>query len=178
MHACIQTVYIYLVLSAVTHAAPAAVAAALAAVAAAATTVAAVAAIMGAQGPMHVAACTTSHLLLTWDLPTSWTVMLCSSPLCAHREREGDLQGMVQDLRAGKYSALVLDAPVLEYISGTNEHCDLFLVGDVFESFSLALAFPPAAADAMVFDFSKAIVSLQVGGWTVVKLACASAGTW
>jgi hypothetical protein len=42
------------------------------------------------------------------------------------------------------------------------QDCDLFLVGDVIESFSLALAFPPAADDAMIFDFSKSIVSLQV----------------
>jgi hypothetical protein len=69
---------------------------------------------------------------------------------------------MVDDLRAKQYTALILDAPVLEYVTGTNEECDLFTIGDVFETFSLALAFPPAADDAMVFDFSKSIVSLQV----------------
>lgn len=79
-----------------------------------------------------------------------------------HRERQGDLQAMVDGLRAQKYTALILDAPVLEYVTGTNEACDLFTIGEVFETFSLALAFPPAADDAMVFDFSKSIVSLQV----------------
>jgi hypothetical protein len=69
---------------------------------------------------------------------------------------------MVDDLRDQKYTALILDAPVLEYVTGTNEECDLFTVGDVFETFSLALAFPPAADDAVVYEFSKSIISLQV----------------
>ncbi len=69
---------------------------------------------------------------------------------------------MLTSLRQGTYSALVLDAPILEYTAGTNEDCDLFLVGEVFESFSLAIAFPPAFDDATIFSFSKAIVSLQV----------------
>lgn len=72
------------------------------------------------------------------------------------------MQVMLEGLKSGAYSALVLDAPVLEYVAGTNEACDLFLVGDVFESFSLALAFPPAFSDATVFAFSQSIVKLQV----------------
>lgn len=69
---------------------------------------------------------------------------------------------MLAALRAGTYAALILDAPVLEYTAGTNEACDLFLVGDVFESFSLALAWPPAADDAVIYSFSQSIVKLQV----------------
>jgi hypothetical protein len=69
---------------------------------------------------------------------------------------------MIAHLRSGVYSALVLDAPILEYTAGTNEECDLFLVGEVFESFSIAFAFPTAFDDATIFAFSKAIVSLQV----------------
>jgi len=78
------------------------------------------------------------------------------------RERDGDMQVMLKGLKSGAYTALVLDAPVLDYVAGTNEACDLFLVGDVFESFSLALAFPAAFSDATVFAFSQSIVKLQV----------------
>lgn len=70
---------------------------------------------------------------------------------------------MVAGLRDGTYTALIMDAHVLEFTVGTNEACDLFLVGgDVFESFSLALAFPPAFSDALVFDFSRSMIKLQV----------------
>jgi hypothetical protein len=80
----------------------------------------------------------------------------------ATREREGDLQEMVDALKNGKYSALILDAPVLEHLVGTNEECDLFLVGEMFETFSIALAFPPAFSDAVIYAFSQSIVKLQV----------------
>jgi hypothetical protein len=69
---------------------------------------------------------------------------------------------MVADLRSDKYTALVLDASVLEYVTSHNEACDLFLMGETFESFSTALAFPPAFPEAAVYNFSKNIVRLQV----------------
>ncbi|WIA44152.1 hypothetical protein OEZ86_010489 [Tetradesmus obliquus] len=76
-------------------------------------------------------------------------------------EGEADKEAMVADLRAGTYDALVLDAPVLEYTVGTNPDCDLFTVGEPFETFSLALAFPADFNDSTVFDFSASIVRLQ-----------------
>lgn len=39
---------------------------------------------------------------------------------------------MVAGLRSGKYIAMVLDSPVLEYTVGTNDACDLFTVGEPF----------------------------------------------
>lgn len=91
----------------------------------------------------------------------------------ATREREGDLQEMVDALKNGKYSALILDAPVLEHTVGTNEECDLFLVGDMFETFSIALAFPPAFSDAVIYAFSQSIVRLQVrrGRWLWIVMS-------
>jgi hypothetical protein len=40
---------------------------------------------------------------------------------------------MIERLKDGTFSALVLDAPVLEHAVGTSDECDLFLVGDAFE---------------------------------------------
>jgi ABC-type amino acid transport substrate-binding protein len=52
--------------------------------------------------------------------------LLLLLPLAIRRDGEADKEAMVEDLRAGMYDALVLDAPVLEYSVGTNEECDLF----------------------------------------------------
>lgn len=71
---------------------------------------------------------------------------------------------MVAELREKKYDALVLDSAVLEYTVGTNEQCDLFVVGEPFETFSLALAFPADFDDAVIFQLSSSIVALQVRG--------------
>ena len=84
----------------------------------------------------------------------------CCAVFC--RDKQKDLDAMLAALRKERYSALVLDAHVLEYVTGHNEDCDLFLVGETFESFSLALAFPPAFPDQDVFSFSRSIVKLQV----------------
>ncbi|KAF8061162.1 eif3g-a [Scenedesmus sp. PABB004] len=63
-----------------------------------------------------------------------------------------DFGAMLSALRGGEYEALVLDAPVLEYTAGTNAACDLFVVGEPFETFSLALAFPPGFDDAETYQ--------------------------
>jgi ABC-type amino acid transport substrate-binding protein len=93
-------------------------------------------------------------------VPECITLWLCLTVV--RRDQEADLDAMLAALRDGSYAALVLDAPVLEYISSHNEACDLFLVGEVFETFSLALAFPPAFNDSDVYAFSQSIVKLQV----------------
>ncbi len=41
--------------------------------------------------------------------------------------------------------------------------CDLYPVGDPFETFNLAVAFPPDAPDALPAAVSASIVRLQVG---------------
>lgn len=64
-------------------------------------------------------------------------------------------------LRAHSYSALIVDAPVLEYVTGKIEDCDLFLVGETFNAFSLALAFRAAFDDQIVYQFSRSIVKIQ-----------------
>lgn len=38
-----------------------------------------------------------------------------------HRKNEEEVRVMLSALRADKFSALILDAPVLEYVTGTNE---------------------------------------------------------
>jgi hypothetical protein len=45
--------------------------------------------------------------------------------------------------------------------TGTTEDCDLFVVGETFETFSLALAFPSTFPDAEVSVLNEAIVRLQ-----------------
>ncbi|KAI8474114.1 MAG: hypothetical protein J3K34DRAFT_495859 [Monoraphidium minutum] len=58
--------------------------------------------------------------------------------------------------------ALVLDAPVISYLVGTmNDLCDLYAVGEPFETFDLAIGFPPDAPDPLINDISKVIVRLQ-----------------
>jgi hypothetical protein len=48
---------------------------------------------------------------------------------------------MLQLLRSGQISALILDAPFVEYQAAVS--CDLYLVGDIVLPNSLAFAFPP-----------------------------------
>ncbi len=48
-----------------------------------------------------------------------------------NRENDNDTDVLIANLRSGQYKALVLDAPVVEYLAGTEELCDLFVVGEV-----------------------------------------------
>eukprot|EP00879_Flechtneria_rotunda_P019430 GHRR01020408.1.p1 GENE.GHRR01020408.1~~GHRR01020408.1.p1 ORF type:complete len:473 (+),score=113.43 GHRR01020408.1:178-1419(+) len=91
---------------------------------------------------------------------------------------EADQLAMIEALRAGEYDALVLDTPVLEHAMGTDVHCNLFVVGDPFETFSLSLAFPAEFDDALVFAFSEAIVKLQTyqGGLDMLENVYIKAG--
>ena len=71
---------------------------------------------------------------------------------------------MVDAVRSGKYKALVLDAPVLDYIVATNPWCDLYTVGDSFDNGNMGMEFPATADDAIIRNMSYAILNLQVGG--------------
>jgi hypothetical protein len=53
---------------------------------------------------------------------------LCCAVLC--RENDDDAATFLANLHAGKYKALVLDAPVIDMWVANNTGCDLFAVGD------------------------------------------------
>lgn len=107
----------------------------------------------------------THTAILKLHVVTSTTVVCCCpSP---RRDDESHLAEMVEALRNDEYTALILDFPALEHITSDNDRCDLHLVGDTFNTFSLALAFPAAFDDAVIYSFSRNIVRLQVGSATV-----------
>lgn len=64
-------------------------------------------------------------------------------PAAVRRERGTDLDYMVNRLLDGRDSALILDAPVVQYVAAHDGQCRLFPVGLPFETFSLAMAFAP-----------------------------------
>ncbi|KIY97323.1 hypothetical protein MNEG_10639 [Monoraphidium neglectum] len=67
--------------------------------------------------------------------------------------------------------ALVLDAPVVSFLVATmNEQCDLFSVGEPFETFDLAIGFSPDAPDALTANISRVIVKLQTEQGLLDKL--------
>jgi hypothetical protein len=61
---------------------------------------------------------------------------------------------------------------------GTNQDCDLFVVGEAFETFSLALAFPSGFSAATISDLNRAIVRLQTqqGALDMLESTCARLG--
>ena len=82
---------------------------------------------------------------------------------------------MLDNLREGTYKALVLDAPVIDYTVATNAQCDLYSVGDSFETFNLAIGFPPDAPNSIITPISAAILDLQVCGQGIlVSCVCLS----
>lgn len=78
------------------------------------------------------------------------------------RDNDVDTAVMLDNLRIHKYQALILDSPVVQYFAAKAEQCDLYPVGDPFETFNLAVAFPPDAPDSLAANISASIVSLQV----------------
>jgi hypothetical protein len=102
-----------------------------------------------------------------WKIPIAWLYDNSPTSVCLRgvygRDHSQDFKDMLDLLRAKEYDALVLDSAVLEYTVGTNEECDLFVIGEPFETFSLALAFPADFDDAVVYALSSSIVALQVG---------------
>lgn len=70
---------------------------------------------------------------------------------------------MLDNLRTRKYQALILDSPVVQYFAAIAEQCDLYPVGDPWETFNLAIAFPPDTPDQLPANISASIVRLQVG---------------
>lgn len=74
-------------------------------------------------------------------------------------ERQADEPGMLQALLAGRYEALVMDASFVLHAAST--HCNLKAIGDTFDTWSLALAFPPNTNRSLIDTFSWAQVRLQ-----------------
>lgn len=61
---------------------------------------------------------------------------------------------MVHQLHTKAAEALVLDKTTVEYLVATDAHCELHKLGDVFDTYYLAMAFPRDADDAVVQQFS------------------------
>jgi hypothetical protein len=78
------------------------------------------------------------------------------------RDSDEDTEHMIHMLHEGEYDALILDTPVMQHIVGTDDHCSYFLVGDSFDAFSVALAFPPDANQTVILEFSTSMVRKQV----------------
>lgn len=90
-------------------------------------------------------------------------VHMLAPPVAACRDNDVDTAALLDNLHTHKYQALVLDAPVVSYFASMADACDLYPVGDLFESFSLAIAFPPDSPTALAANISTSIVRLQVG---------------
>eukprot|EP00775_Hariotina_reticulata_P007280 gene7280-7493_t len=70
---------------------------------------------------------------------------------------------MLNSLRLHDVDALVLDTPAaMSWASAAEPACDLFIVGEPFDTFFLSFAFPADAPDAFISNTSAAIVRLQL----------------
>lgn len=78
------------------------------------------------------------------------------------RDTDADVAVMLDNLRSHRHQALVLDAPVIAQLAALSPECDMFAVGEPFETFNLAIAFPPTAPDSLAANVSAAIIRLQV----------------
>eukprot|EP00878_Enallax_costatus_P013916 GHUV01014553.1.p1 GENE.GHUV01014553.1~~GHUV01014553.1.p1 ORF type:complete len:410 (+),score=93.34 GHUV01014553.1:1089-2318(+) len=74
---------------------------------------------------------------------------------------DNDTNTMLNNLRTHTYQALVLDAPVVSYLAATASQCDLYPVGGLFETFNLAIAFPPDVPTDLAGNVSTSIVRMQ-----------------
>ena len=89
-------------------------------------------------------------------------MLLLLLTLASYRDNDVDTGIMLNNLRTRKYQALVLDTPVVQYFAAIAPQCDLFPVGDQWETFNLAIAFPPTVPSDLPANISASIVRLQV----------------
>jgi hypothetical protein len=61
---------------------------------------------------------------------------------------------MVHQLHTKEAEAVVLDKTTVEYLVATDAHCELHKLGDIFDPYYIAMAFPPDADDELVLQFS------------------------
>jgi len=73
-----------------------------------------------------------------------------------------DTKALHDNIRKKKYQALVLDAPVLRWMAANAPECDLYTVGQAFETWNLAIAYPPDVPDALGQAISASLIRLQV----------------
>lgn len=78
------------------------------------------------------------------------------------RDNDVDTDIMLDNLRIRKYQALVLDTPVVQYLTAIAPSCDLYPVGEQWETFNIAIAFPPDVPIDLPANVSASIVRLQV----------------
>eukprot|EP00775_Hariotina_reticulata_P007278 gene7278-7491_t len=78
-------------------------------------------------------------------------------------ETSSSVQEMLDKLRDHQVDALVLDTPAAEYYTSTaTPACNLFTVGQPFDTFYIGFAFPNDAPDDLVTNVSAAVVRLQL----------------
>ncbi|WIA23669.1 hypothetical protein OEZ85_000370 [Tetradesmus obliquus] len=99
--------------------------------------------------------------VISWEpyVPLLRKYSIDASPMAW--DNDDDMAKMLAALRSHNYQALVLDSPVVQYFAAQAEQCDLFPVGDPFETFNLAIAFPPNAPSGLASNVSASIVRLQ-----------------
>jgi hypothetical protein len=109
-------------------------------------------------------------------------VLVAGSRCWGHRARgqaEGEGPAGVGTPSLGAQPPIHRPRPVLLLPPpGTNEACDLFVVGETFETFSLAFAFPAGFPPAAISDLNEAIVRLQTqqGALDSFESTCARPG--
>eukprot|EP00775_Hariotina_reticulata_P008417 gene8417-8601_t len=85
-------------------------------------------------------------------------LLMCAATI---RDNDDETRAMLDNLRTSRYSALILDTPVVQYFAAQATQCDLFPVGESFETFDLSIAFPENVPDALPQSVSASIVRLQ-----------------
>jgi hypothetical protein len=78
------------------------------------------------------------------------------------RDTNADTAAFVDNLRSHRYQALVLDTASIMDLAAHAEHCDLFPVGNAFQTFDLSIAFPQNMPDSFISNVSASMVRLQV----------------
>lgn len=72
-----------------------------------------------------------------------------------HRDTEDDGVAFITRLKSGEYRALLLDDTFLTHAAMYDPECRLYTVGPVFETFSLAMGYPPDFDDEAIKAWSR-----------------------
>ena len=76
------------------------------------------------------------------------------------RDTDEDEHNFIADLKSGHYDALLLDDSFLGYTALYDPNCQLYTVGQAFETFSLAMGFPSDFDDEAVKAWSRWVAQL------------------
>ena len=96
-------------------------------------------------------------------------------PLPPRRDSQADQDAMVDYLRQGQYQALVLDAPLMQFYAATDPLCQLYTVGDIFDTFTQGLAFPNSMDDVAIREWNG--WAHAAGGFAAASVCCACTHT-